>query len=228
MENHDVEFAKRWNNRVSAGSDGRYYWLHETLLFRNPMFLFLLWKIFFFIWLGIALLVLFLVVREGNFLEVISNIGLPLLYVLAFLFVLIAFSYYVYALLMGGCYSVLFTMDEKGVTHTQLPRQFKQAQKMAVLAILAGLGSKSYGTLAAGLHAAVNQSMHSEFKKVCAVKALTRRCTIKLRSRDLMHNQIYTAPEDFDYILNYIRKRTGHARFKLSSTRREKTGKGGI
>ena len=38
--------------------DGKYCWLHETNLYTNPVYLFLTWKIFFFIWLGVDIFVL--------------------------------------------------------------------------------------------------------------------------------------------------------------------------
>lgn len=202
--------------RIHKGPKGKYYWLHETNLYRNPVFLFLVWKIFFFIWLGVAAFILILTAWKGSPIEVLGNLSLPLFYVLIFILVLITFSYWVYALLMGGKYSVLFEMDEKGVTHTQLPKQFKKAEGLAVLAALAGLTAKSPGAAGAGLLAAGSQSMRSDFKRLRAVKASRRRCTIKLRSGDLMHNQVYTAPEDFDFVLAFIRARSGQARFRPS------------
>ncbi|NLM07459.1 MAG: hypothetical protein GX215_00750 [Clostridiales Family XIII bacterium] len=192
---------------------GKYYWLHETNLYRNPTFLFLMWKIFFFIWLAVATFIMILAAWGDDLFEALRNIGLPLFYVLIFVLVLITFSYWVYALIMGGKYSVLFEMDEKGVTHTQLPKQFEKAQNLAALATLTGVAAKNSGTVGAGLLVANGQSMRTDFKRLRAIKASRRKSTIKLRSSDLMHNQIYTAPEDFDFVLDFIQARSSQARF---------------
>jgi len=199
---------------IHKGPKGRYYWLHETNLYRNPAFLFLMWKIFFFIWLAVATFVMILTTWGDDLIEALRNIGLPLVYVLIFVLVLITFSYWVYALMMGGKYSVLFEMDEKGVTHTQLPRQFKKAEKLAALTTLTGLAAKTPCTVGTGLLVSGSQSMRTDFKRLRAIKASRRKCTIKLRSSDLMHNQVYTAPEDFDFILGFIRARSSQARFQ--------------
>lgn len=207
-------------SRIHKNLKGKYCWLHETNLYRNPVFLFLMWKIFFFIWLGVATFVMILSSWGDDLIEALHNIGLPLLYVLIFLLVLITFSYLVYALMMGGKYSVLFEMDEKGVTHTQLPKQFKKAQKLAGLTTLAGLVTKSPRVMGAGLLAAGNPSMHTDFKRLRAIKVNRKKCTIKLRSSDLMHNQVYTAPEDFDFVLDFICARSGQARFQADDPKK--------
>ena len=109
---------------------------------------------------------------------------------------------------MGGRYSVLFRMDEKGVSHTQLPRQYKRAQALGTIATLAGLLTGNYAAAGAGMLSASRSTMHTSFKKVSAIKPRPRQHTIKLRS-GLMHNQLYTAPEDFDFVLGFIQEHAG-------------------
>jgi hypothetical protein len=140
--------------------------------------------------------------------EALSSIGPPMLWVLLFLIALVTLSYYFYAVMMGGRYSVLFRMDEKGVSHTQLPHEHKRAQALGAVTILAGLLSRNASTAGTGMLSSGHSSVYTRFTNVSNVKASPRRYTIKLRS-GLMHNQVYTAPEDFDFVLAFIRDHIG-------------------
>lgn len=184
----------------------KYLWTHEINLYANPLILFLMWKIFFFIWLGLALFILALSLSGSGGLDNFPSMARALLGVLIFLLVLVSFAYYLYALMQGGRYSVLFEMDPKGVRHTQLNASFQKAQKMGLLTMTLGLLSKKPGIAGAGLLAATHASLYTEFKKVKSIKIDAKRHVIRLRSSDFTHNQVYTAPEDFDFILAFIQK----------------------
>lgn len=194
-------------NVLSQDEKGNYRWLHETNLYRNPVYLFLMWKIVIIIWAGVALFILTISGLWRDPLDTISNLGPAMLYTGLFLLVLITFSYYVYALLMGGKYSVLFVMNSKGVSHTQLASQFKKAKKIGTIAAVVGAVSGKPGVTGAGMLAMGGGSMYTEFKKVRSVKYNRRRCIIKLRSSDLTSNQVNTAPQDFDFVLKFIEER---------------------
>lgn len=213
LEDTSLTSPEQGNSNISKSPDGKYRWLHETNLYRNPVFLFLMWKIFFFIWIPVALFVVGIASGRGV-IEALKDMTVPMLGVLGFLLLLITFSYYVYALLMGGRYSVLFEMDKKGVRHTQLPKQFNKARKLGGLAALAGMAAGNAGAMGAGLLAARNQSMYTDFKRVKSVRLNRRKHIIKLRSSDLMHNQVYTAPEDFSFVAGFIEEQTGKVRLK--------------
>ncbi|NLA26096.1 MAG: hypothetical protein GX878_01735 [Firmicutes bacterium] len=194
-------------NILSQDGKGNYRWLHETSLYRNPVYLFLIWKIFIIIWAGVALLILMISGLWRDPLDTISNLGPAMLYTGLFILVLFTFSYYIYALLMGGKYSVLFVMNSKGVSHTQLATQFKKAKKIAAIATVVGAVSGKPGVTGAGMLAMGGGSMYTEFKKVRSMKYNRRYCMIKLRSSDLTCNQIQTAPQDFDFVLKFIEER---------------------
>ena len=214
LRDTEPTFSKQRDGNISKGPDGKYHWLHETNLYRNPIFLFLMWKIFFFIWIPVFLFLVGIASGSGV-IKALMDTTIPMLGVLLFLLLLITFSYYVYALLMGGRYSVLFEMDKKGVRHTQLPKQFNKAQKISKIAALAGMVTGNAGVTGAGLLAAGNASMYTDFKKVRSVRINRRKHIIKLRSSDLMHNQVYTAPEDFDFVLGFIEDQIGKAGLKF-------------
>lgn len=197
-----MESLKENLENINTSPDCKYRWVHETNLYRNPVFLFLVWKIFFFIWLGLAIFVLAISVPGNNSLATFMS----MLYVLLFLLALSAFSYYIYALIMGGKYSVLFEMNKKGVSHTQLPKQFNKAKKIGALAAMASIASGNPSVAGAQLLASTQQSMYTDFKKVRSMKINKRKHIIKLRSSDMTFNQLYTAPEDFDFVLGFIKE----------------------
>ncbi len=203
----DAGLAEGIGNILSQDGKGNYRWLYETSLYRNPVYLFLICKIFFFIWIGTALFILMIGGLWRDPLDTILSLGLAVIYVGLFIMVLITFSYYIYALLMGGKYSVLFVMNSKGVSHTQLASQFKKAKKIATIATVVGAVSGKPGVTGAGMLAMGGGSMYTEFKKVRSMKYNRRYCMIKLRSSDLTCNQIQTAPQDFDFVLKFIEER---------------------
>lgn len=113
--------AKQFSTSISESPKGQYHWVYEVNLYRNPTFLFLLWKIFFFIWLGIAIFVLLLSASGNDAWETCKSIGMTFLYIWLFLMGLLTVAYYFYALFMKGRYIVSFEMTKKGIRHAMVP-----------------------------------------------------------------------------------------------------------
>ena len=183
-------------------ADGKYRWVYAMDLLKNPTVFLLVWKILFCILAAIfAVTALIDLIQWG---------GAALLNTLKFfswftlgMTVLVALSCYVYAMMMGGQYTVMFEMDAEGVNHVQLPQQAQRARELSDLTVLAGLASGRAAVVGAGLNAARSE-MYSAFSSVRAVKACPRRGLIKVNGR-LRRNQVYAAPEDFAFVLDYIR-----------------------
>ena len=51
---------------IMLGPDGKYRWIYEMSLFKNPTIFLLIWKIFFFIFIGILGFTMLLDIFEGN------------------------------------------------------------------------------------------------------------------------------------------------------------------
>ncbi len=192
---------------LEKGPNGQYIWLYQVNLYRKPRFLFLIWRIFFFIWLGISLFVFLISLPGQSAWEILKKLAPTMLLTGLSILALAALAYYAYALFMKGHYKVLFTMDEKGIRHSQVKKDFQKASKMAGLTALVGLAAGQASVAGAGLLAASHQSLYTAFKQVTAVKVKARQQTIKLRSSLLTHNQIYTSAQDFDFVLTYIKER---------------------
>lgn len=89
------------------------------------------------------------------------------------------------------------------------PPQAAKAQKLGIVTALIGLAARNLTTMGAGFLAASRQSMFTDFTRVNTIKVDRRTNTMKIRFSYLFHNQIYTAPEDFDFVLDFIIRQVG-------------------
>lgn len=189
---------------ISLCSDGKMRWVHELNLYKNPVILFLILKIMLFIFFG---LFLFVVLLEIPDMEDVLNTAAGFAPVMALVFAAVGFlsavSYFIWALIIGGKYCVLFEMDHKGINHIQIDKQFKKAQVLGFVTTLVGAVTANPTVAGAGLAAGNKQSLYSKFKAVRRIKVYRRSNIIKLNGA-FIHNQIYTSPEDFDFVLDYI------------------------
>ena len=187
--------------------DGAYRWVYEFSMRRNPVILLTILKVFA---LVCALLWVFLVVlslTDGDpFFASLWSQGKVALLIFAVFAVLTFPAYFIVTAVSGGKYIVLFEMDEEGITHTQEPKQFTKAQGLQWLAAMAGAALHDPTLAGAGFLGATRGGLRSDFAKVRSVKVLRRWNTIKL-NQPLAKNQVYAAPEDMDFVLDYIRAR---------------------
>lgn len=205
VEEQHPQKGRYVTKNIVLGTDGKYHWSYKFNMLKNPSILLILWKMFFWIFIGIFTMITLFDVFDGyytfeKFLE---------FWKFAFLFILameafMAFGYFIYALIMGFSYYVMFDMDDEGVVHTQMPKQFKKAQAMGWIAFIAGMVAKKPGVAGAGMLAASKQSMSSEWSKVKSIEIFRRRGVIKVNSL-LNYNQVYAEPEDFEFVENFIK-----------------------
>ena len=193
-------------------ADGKLRWTYELKLYSNPVIFVLCLKIFFCV---LAALWAFInVISLDNYdywPDTFLTIGKVFLIAIPCVFVLVAFSYLIYALIMGGKYCAIFEMDDSGINHIQMPKQYKKAQVIGFITTLTGALSGNMSATGAGLLSMGRQSMFSEFASVRRIKALKRTDTIKVNGA-LLHNQIYVPTEAFDFVLNYMISRCPKAK----------------
>ena len=183
--------------------DGKYRWIYEMSLFKNPTIFILVWKILFFIILGIFAFTLVMDAVSGDldgerFLQTMKFLG----YFLIGMTVVTILGYLLYAAIMGGKYIVVFEMDDRGVNHKQMPKQAKKAELIGLLTALAGVAAKNPTTVGVGLNS-TRTEMYTEFERVRKVKAYPKRNLIKINQR-LSHNQVYAEKEDYDFVYEFI------------------------
>lgn len=201
MEVNKESLASR---NIALSDDGKYRWVYGMNLFRNPSVFFLVWKIFFFIILGIFALTVIIDAAEWSdyfplrFLETMKVFA----FFIIGMTVLSGFSYLIYAAIMHGKYTVEFEMDEKGILHKQIESQAKKAKKIGAATAAVGAATVKTGMIGAGINSQRTE-MYSDFSKVKKVKAYRRRNLIKVNG-PFSHNQVYAAKEDFDFIYSFI------------------------
>ncbi len=187
---------------VRLCSDGKYRWVYEMNMLKNPTIFFTVLKV---MMISLGIVWLFgLVIGIGNmsldyflFWTKLTGIMIGIFFVLTIIGVLITAA-------VLGKYVVLFEMDEKEVTHIQMPRQVKKAEVIGLITALVGAMAKSPTTIGAGVLATAKTKSTSEFVNVRRVKARRRFNLIKVNQL-FDKNQVYVADEDFDFVYNYIK-----------------------
>lgn len=210
MENNrPMESSEYEGIRVKLCSDGKYHWTVPVNLLKNPTAYFTVCKIFGIIG-GIAFLTAYIgPAFRGDF----AVIGHELKYwgiaVLVFLLIS-ALAYLIVAAVYKGKYIVKFTMDENGILHEQVEAQKKKAQVLGGVLGAAGALRGNPAQAGQGALVAAHTSLSSDFSKVRKVKASPRFSTIRV-NEPTAKNQVYTAPEDYDFVLDYIRSHCSNA-----------------
>ena len=113
---------------------------------------------------------------------------------------LMGLTYLILCLLYKGKYTMLFEMDEAGVLHTEASEQRKKSKKLCAAAAIVGSVAGYPGAM--GL-VATGRSFYSRFAEVKAVKAARKQNLIRV-SGGFVRNKIYAAPEQFDFVWEYI------------------------
>ena len=199
----DIE-GKQVTDSIYLCQDGKYRWVYEMSMLKNPTILFTVWKV-----LGIAFGIVFLLMQFmdlfGGNLSVDGFLhGLTLFALLALVFLVISIiAYVIVAAMYGWKYVVLFEMDEKQIKHIQVSRQHKKAELLGFVTAMAGLKSHNPTAVGMGLQAAARSTSTSEFVHVKSIRSFPGRHVIKI-SQGLEHNQIYAEGADYDFALRYI------------------------
>ncbi len=198
-------------SRVSLCEDGKYRWTYPLDMLKNPSILFVLLKIFG-ILLSIPLLIALISAAANNDWQKIWDGFIKIwLIVMVVFFVIILISYLIVVWMNGGKYVVNFTMDEKRLIHEQVPVQYERARKVGLLAVLVGIFAKRPAAAGAGALAASRGTSVSMFDKVRRVKPRRGQNLIKV-NQSLERNQVYVPDEDFDFVLDFIRKHCPNAK----------------
>lgn len=206
FENDPSSMPVGGSGNIKLCTDGKYRWVYEFPLMRNFTILFTIWKVFLIAAAVPGLLVFFLQLSDYGFLAALKALVEVLGIVLGIVIGLSIIGYLIYALISGGKYIVLFEMGEEGIIHAQLPRQFKKAQVIGMIAALAGAASGNLTMTGAGLISASRSAMESTFKDVKKIIGSRKGHTIYVNA-PLNNNQIYMEDADYDFVWNYITSR---------------------
>ncbi len=193
---------KELKKSVTLCDDGKYRWIYELSMWKNPTLLVLIYKV-----LGIAfgIVGLFILILNWENLSFAWEDVWPVLAFIGFFALLTLLAYAIVAGMYGGKYIVIFTMDERGINHEQIPEQAAKARTLGAITAAAGAATSNPSMAGLGAGCAARTSMYSTFSAVRSVKPHRGRNLIKLRE-SLSNNQVYVRDEDFDFVHNYIKE----------------------
>ena len=197
--------------------DGKYRWIYEFPMLRNPLILLTVWKIFGCIILAQLAISFLLEVFDGSVRSWVTDYLLSpgILIVPGILFALSVIGYLIVAARYGWKYLVLFEMDEEAVVHIQLPKQFEKARALSALTVLAGLAGGSFTAAGSGMLAGAKDRSVSEYRLVRRLIGSRRFRTIRVNGL-LERNQIYAAGADYDFVWAYLSQRCVNAKQRPS------------
>ena len=195
--------------------DGVYRWFYEMDMLKNPTILFTVWKV-----LGIAfgVVALFTFIMD-LFQEVITSVSdiWPAMKVIMILvpvfFVISIIAYLILAAVFGWKYIVLFEMTDEYVKHIPSPKQFKKAQALNWLTVMAGAIAHKPTVMGAGMLAGAKAASTSLFKDVEFIRVRRKFHTIHV-DQLLDKNQVYAEDADFDFVEKFIKERCVKAKIR--------------
>ena len=210
--NEKIEGQKVTEN-IYLCPDGKYRWTYELNMIKNPIILFTIWKIFGILILIMLVLSFFIELFDGDikswFTDFLFSPGI--LIVPGIMLVLSVIAYLIVSGSYGWKYMVLFEMDEDGVIHNQMPKQFEKAQALSWLTVMAGAVAGNYTTMGSGMLASAKSRSVSSFENVKKVIRKKGFNTIKV-NEILEKNQVYASKEDYEFVWEYIVKRCPNAK----------------
>ena len=196
--------AELADNRVKLYPDGKYRWVYEVPMLKNPTILIDVFKVLG-ISFGIVWLFTVLVIgcEEGYALENLWGITSGFLVLMGVFLVIGCIAYFIVAWCYGWKYVVLFTLDERQVVHQQMPRQVKKATVLGALTAMMGGAAGKPGVVGSGLLAASRSTLTSDFVDV--TRLIPCRCHNLIKvSLLLSKNRVFVPDEDFDFVYNYL------------------------
>ena len=196
--------AELADNRVKLYPDGKYRWVYEVPMLKNPTILIDVFKVLG-ISFGIVWLFTVLVIgcEEGYTLENLWGITSGFLMLMGVFLVIGCIAYFIVAWCYGWKYVVLFTLDERQVVHQQMPRQVKKAMVLGALTAMMGGAAGKPGVVGSGLLAASRSTLTSDFVDV--TRLIPCRCHNLIKvSQLLSKNRVFVPDEDFDFVYNYL------------------------
>ena len=205
------------NNRITLYPDGKYRWVYEVSMMKNPSILIDVLKVLGislgFAWLFTLLLSFF---DDDLSLEKLWNLTMVFLVLMLVFAVIGIIAYTILAWSYGWKYVILFTMDKKELVHQQMPHQVKKAQVLGALAAMVGGASGNPGMVGTGVLAASRTTSVSTLVNVKKIIPVRWMNLIKV-SQLLQKNRVYVSDEDFDIVYDFLCQNCPNATYRLTT-----------
>ena len=187
--------------RIMVDNSGKYRWIYDLPMLKSLWLLMEVWKVLGFAAAVIAVFGIVVNLLSGNGLDgALGSIGMAAL-VLGIMLVLSIPAYLIVTKANDGRYTVLFEMDDSGVDHIQI--KTGKAKALDMLVVFTGMAAGNRTTTAAGLLSATGGSRYSRFSRVRRIVGKPAKNLICVNGK-ILHNQVYVAEEDFDFVWDYI------------------------
>jgi hypothetical protein len=199
---------------IALGEDGTYRWVFEYSLWRDPTVFLTVFKVFAGVGLGLVVLTGVFDLFDGNWdiVDLADRLRFDAV-ILAIACGLALVGYVVFALMQGGKYCVMFTMDEESVEYRPLPKEMKRAEAIGALNVLMGLAAGNATQVGIGLTSAAANAMTSNFANVRSIQGYPRRGVIKV-NEPFAKNQVYVEKNDYDFVFGFICDRCPRAKIR--------------
>ena len=198
--------GKKITDHIWLCPDGKYRWVYEFNMMKNPVILLTVLKVFGIAAAAVALFSLIVDLFDDWKITLPDSDNMKILLIFILVFIGIIFlSYLILAGIYGWKYEVLFEMDEESISHIQMPKQYKKAEAIAWITAMAGLLTGKPAVAGAGLTAASGNVSTSEFSKVKRLVKRKGMQTIKVNS-PFNKNQVYAeADADFEFVWTFLK-----------------------
>ena len=195
------------NTSVEKNINESFTWKYDVNLFKDPTILLLVYKVLFLSCIICFFLVSCIAMCDDGIDGLIDIIpdAKTLLTITLIVIGLGLVGYLLYAVIMGGEYCIMFTMDQKHIVHEQIPKQAKKSKIISFLLVLAGLLAKRPSSVGTGMITAAHTKTISTFEDVILVKAVRQFNMIKVNEK-FTKNRVYVNSDDYDFILDFIVK----------------------
>lgn len=192
-------------SEIVVDENGAYRWVYEYSLWRDPTVFMTILKVFGGVALGIIAfsMVIDLISGDWGYVDLGDRLRFAAI-ILGVSFGLAVLGYAIFALISGGSYCVMFTMDETSVENRPLAKELKRAEAIGALNVLLGLATRNVSQVGIGMLAAGGNVMVSDFANVRSIQGYPRRGVIKV-NEPLAKNQVYVEKEDYDWVYAFIR-----------------------
>lgn len=201
-----MEKMEEYGERVTLCPDGKYRWMYELHLLKNPTVLFDVWKVLAITLVIVAVLMFTILILAGDFeWQLVTGMMSVLGIVILIMAVLSIVGYVFYAAITGWKYAVLFVMDDKEVVHKQMPKTVRKAEMIGKVAMVVGALAGKPGVAGAGMLSASRTTMTTELAHVRRV--IPRRWMHVIKVNQLLSkNRVYVRDEDFDFVYSFLRE----------------------
>ena len=199
------------DDRVKKCDDGKYRWIYELSLSRNPSVFYTLCKVVIISYFAPLLVLMVVSAREGSMIDTLKWIAPIYLLCGLVLAIVVGLTYYFIYRYYNGSFTFLYEMDEESITLNRYGDDVDKTKLIGQISALTGVLTGSAGLAGSGSYVAASNSARSNFRSVYSIKPYPERDLIKVNS-PFLFNEIYVNKQDYDFVLEYIRSHVEQAK----------------